>query len=353
MLDVSKTPRGEEAQRTPTELLQELLVGQKMTSDLIGDLQKRLSYLEGDCEEDDYDPSNNINNMDNLEENVVSGDNAMVTDNDNISTEAYSAGEGTKRKASKSNVFESITKRFKTAEDLGPAVDEGLAEFVNSIFTSGLDEPRFKEIKDILHRPENCKYLQNIKVDLPIWQSISKSVQIRDTQFQVVHTALAKAACGFTTLINNIEKNINLGDDVKKEFTDLGSNALASLGHAHYLLCLRRRDLLKPCLNEDYRNICSTSTPVTDTLFGGDVDKTVEGLTKTNKLGHKVRDNNNNRGRGRGYNRGTNYYRGSYNGSSYNTYNRPYNNSRGYGRGRGRGFSQPKNPEARSHQKQQ
>ena len=68
--------------------------------------------------------------------------------------------------------------------------------------------------------------------------------------------------------------------------------------------------MLKNHLNTDYRNICSTSVPVNDTLFGGDIEKTIDSVTKANRVGNKV-------------------------GSRAYTYNNSYKNRQTYNRGRG------------------
>ena len=51
---------------------------------------------------------------------------------------------------------------------------------------------------------------------------------------------------------------------------------------------LARRDLLRPHLNKPYQSLCNPSTPVTSYLFGDDLNKQVDDLTKANKIGHKV-----------------------------------------------------------------
>ena len=51
---------------------------------------------------------------------------------------------------------------------------------------------------------------------------------------------------------------------------------------------LKRRDLLRPDLNKQYGALCNPSTPMSTFLFGDDLNKEVEELTKSNKRSGKV-----------------------------------------------------------------
>ena len=51
---------------------------------------------------------------------------------------------------------------------------------------------------------------------------------------------------------------------------------------------LKRRDLLRPDLNKQYGALCNPTTPLSTFLFGDDLNKEVEELTKSNKLSGEV-----------------------------------------------------------------
>ena len=53
-------------------------------------------------------------------------------------------------------------------------------------------------------------------------------------------------------------------------------------------LSLKRRDLIRPDLNKQYASLCNSSTPVSSFLFGNELNKEVEELTKSHKLSSKV-----------------------------------------------------------------
>ena len=56
------------------------------------------------------------------------------------------------------------------------------------------------------------------------------------------------------------------------------------LANANQELSYRRRELMRPQLNTNYRHLCSPSNPVTAELFGDDLPKAVKDITDTNRL---------------------------------------------------------------------
>ena len=50
----------------------------------------------------------------------------------------------------------------------------------------------------------------------------------------------------------------------------------------------KRKDLIRPDLNKQYASLCNPSTAVSTFLFGDDLNKEVEELTKSHKVSSKV-----------------------------------------------------------------
>ena len=46
--------------------------------------------------------------------------------------------------------------------------------------------------------------------------------------------------------------------------------------------------IIQPGKNEEFRGLCSHDHPVTDNLFGDDLEKTVESIVKRNKVGYRI-----------------------------------------------------------------
>ena len=60
------------------------------------------------------------------------------------------------------------------------------------------------------------------------------------------------------------------------------------LANANQELNYRRRELMRPQLNANYRHLCSPSNPVTSLLFGDDLPKPVKDISDTNRLSSKL-----------------------------------------------------------------
>ena len=60
------------------------------------------------------------------------------------------------------------------------------------------------------------------------------------------------------------------------------------LANASQELNYRRRELIRPQLNANYRHPCSPSNPVTSLLFGDDLPKAVKDISDTNRLSSKL-----------------------------------------------------------------
>jgi hypothetical protein len=56
------------------------------------------------------------------------------------------------------------------------------------------------------------------------------------------------------------------------------------VGQAQQDLNQRRREGIKPDVNPEYRQLCSSQAPVTTLLFGDDLAKTVKDQNETNKM---------------------------------------------------------------------
>ena len=88
-----------------------------------------------------------------------------------------------------------------------------------------------------------------------------------------------KATVAFAVATEKISKVKGKMDEKPKIISSL-TDSLALLGHATYELSLRRRDIRRPSINKELRALCNQQIPVTDFLFGDDVQSSL----KTTKL---------------------------------------------------------------------
>ena len=261
------------------------------------------------------DANCNIDQDEDMSIQYSESDHFSDENDDQKSTAAYSDGIAKKRSLSadenNNSAFTQYSKKMRGDEQTGPEIDTNLAILADQVFLTGVDENRMKELRETTHmlRPENCKNLKNVKVDLPIWNKQDRDTQMRDLRFQQVQKAIATAGCGLVNLLNTLSsENIVPEDDNRSKVLNIGMDILAIIGQAHNSLCYRRRDLIRDNLSPEYRSICAQSNPIGETLFGDNFDKTIDTLTKANKMSNKISKNyrastsNNSQNRSRSFN---------------------------------------------------
>ena len=74
----------------------------------------------------------------------------------------------------------------------------------------------------------------------------------------------------------------------QQEVLTVRSFSVLSWLSANRDLNLKRRDFIRPDLNKQYALLCNPSTTISTFVFGDDLNKEVEELTKSNKLSNKV-----------------------------------------------------------------
>ena len=86
--------------------------------------------------------------------------------------------------------------------------------------------------------------------------------------------------------------------------------ALSLLTHVNYELNIQRRFLMKPDIGSEFGSLCSPIVPLTDYLFGDDLQKHLKDIRDENKIGAKLQ-----RGTKANYSpaSGTSFGRASYN----------------------------------------
>lgn len=206
--------------------------------------------------------------------------------------------------ASKQTVLNSIAEKMQMQEKVDPGINEQLAKMINQLMfkKEKPDEEKLKEKLSHLIRPANCDSLVTTKVDELIWQRLRPQTRSFDSRAQVAQSCIVKSV---TILSKMLDKALNLKDklpdltkspdsnldDLQTELDTLindGMEAIETMSFASYEVNARRRECIKPDLNEDYMSLFSPSVPINQFLFGGDTSKRLEEIEKTNKVVRKA-----------------------------------------------------------------
>ena len=185
-----------------------------------------------------------------------------------------------------SNPFAELAAEFTTADQTGPSVDDQLANLVSGLCKDQLPKAKLEAVLEKYRRPENCTNLVAPKVNKVVWQQLKQTVRTADNGLQRCQKLILASvyailqACAQTT----VETRPPL------------IHALVLAMSANREINLRRREFLRPHLNAKYAALCNPSTPITTELFGDDINKEIDQLTKASQLSNRLTTSR--RGRG-------------------------------------------------------
>ena len=168
--------------------------------------------------------------------------------------------------------------------ETGPKVNEDLAEIVNGLIQKGLSDEKLQDKLNKYPSPENCAALCKVKVNQLIWDNLQPNTRSQDLRFQKVQTAMTKGMAAIVRATDTLLAHVTTFP-AGKEIIEYMTDAFALCAHENSELNIRRKELIKPDLHEDYKHLCSASVPSSSQLFGDDLSKQVKDL---NKVGRKM-----------------------------------------------------------------
>ena len=174
--------------------------------------------------------------------------------------------------------FQTLADEFSVSERTSAPISTGLAEIVNGLLKDKLPKEKLQEVQPKYVRPENCPNLVPPKVNKQIWQQMRQETRNADSALQKAQGLMIAGLCAVLEVCNK-----SVGDQ-KRILTHSAVLLLA----ANREFNLKRRDLIRPDLNKHYGSLCNPSVAISTQLFGDDLNKEVEEVTKSNKLSGKV-----------------------------------------------------------------
>ena len=126
------------------------------------------------------------------------------------------------------------------------------------------------------------------KIDKPIWQQLKQETRNTDSVFQKFQQLYLSSLYAVLYVCNRLSNMHNIEDNEK--ITMLTHSIVLVLA-TNQELRIKHRDLLRSDLNKQYAALCNPSTPVSKYLFGDDLNKKMEDLSKAGQLTKKVTPN--------------------------------------------------------------
>ena len=94
-----------------------------------------------------------------------------------------------------------------------------------------------------------------MRVNQHIWDNLQPNTRSQDLRLQKVHTALIKGMAAIVRATDTALAHVTTLPEIVESMTD----AIALCPHANSELNIRRKELIKPDLHEDYKHLCSAS----------------------------------------------------------------------------------------------
>ena len=193
-------------------------------------------------------------------------------------------------KANEDEVLGHFSKLYES-EGMDP-INAKLASLVDKMVKTSISEEKTKEKNEKYNRPENCENLINTRVNPEIWSKIRSNTRSRDLKMQKLETSLLRSMIPIVKMSDKLLELKSSSESASKsnvsEFFQLSLDSLTFMGHSINEVNMKRRELIKPDLNDQFKQLCGSRTPVTKLLFGDDLLKSVNEISETNKVGVKV-----------------------------------------------------------------
>ena len=225
----------------------------------------------------------------NLEDENNASDSEVLTDDTNNNNGEAPTTSNTS--AVEDELLSEIAQDYAEEAQTSDDVSQQLADIVNQRWSSKLDESKLKDKMEKYDRPKNCEKLIVPRVNPEIWSTLNHTVRGSDLKLVNFQKTLVKVGVALTqsteTLLSMRAKHGCSDAEHKQQLGKLvtyNTDALALLGHTHMELLSRRRELIKPNLNKEYVSLCSPQTPITELLFGDDLQARMACIKAANKI---------------------------------------------------------------------
>ena len=200
--------------------------------------------------------------------------------------------ESSKNCSKADEVLGELSKLYEAEGTVSDPINAKLASLVDKMVKTSLSEEKIKEKHEKYNRPENCENLINTRVNPEIWTKVRSNTRSRDLKMQKLETSLLKSMIPIVKMSDKLlelkSTSTSASQSDVSEFLQLSLDSLALMGHSINEVNIKRRELIKPDLNDQFKQLCGSHSPVTKLLFGDDLPKSVKEISETNKVGVKV-----------------------------------------------------------------
>jgi hypothetical protein len=226
-----------------------------------------------------------------------------------------------KRQKLSDDFLDSVLQEIGNEAPCGPPICDKLANIITAIGNQGINDAARSEKIKTMARPANCPLLSVARVNSEMWDVVRGDTRTRDVKFQRVSQSLVAGIVPVVQLANTMIESVNTSGNLPSRTVMIKqlTSAITLLMESKHDLDMRRRDFIRPDLQNDFRALCNQKNAVTDLLFGDELPKNIRDISELNRVTSRVqlRGATQFRGRARGSGFTRRAFRGRFLGRTY------------------------------------
>lgn len=164
-------------------------------------------------------------------------------------------------------------------QELGPPVVKAVSDAINRTVQRALSKETIADFTSKIKVPENCKPILVPKINPEIWSKLPTKAKMGDLNWQGIQQDASNALASLALSCNEISKLVSqklIPANAATRLLQINMDAANMIGNGFQKINTKRKTDIKPHIHADYAGICSSSTPVTQYLFGDDLKESLK-----------------------------------------------------------------------------
>lgn len=155
--------------------------------------------------------------------------------------------------------------------EYGSDLQKDVAESINELYSGEANRSMTEKLREYYKIPGNCKAIGVPKVNQEIWPLLPSRVRQRDYNLQQNHQFISVAAVGLARISELLfTTNDKIAPDLRTKLLKMSMEASTALSYAADEMNRRRKQEIKPSLNNEFAGICSAKS-AEGFLFGANL----------------------------------------------------------------------------------
>jgi len=181
--------------------------------------------------------------------------------------------------------IEAILNGNETETEYGPPINQKVVTAFVKLIGQVPSKEQMEKSRSDFKPPSNGKELGVPKVNPEIWHSLPRKAQTADATSQHVQQFLSRSLVAQCKLAEILADNsTKIPKDLLKQLLTVTMDGATQTSSAFREISIRRRQQIKPYLSPDCTGLCSPAVPITDQLFGNNLEKDITATKATAKV---------------------------------------------------------------------